>query len=102
MLVDKGQKFITTRSPFAIIIATQLQQESSSYFSTTLLSNDIVKKCTAVEWWQSVKASGKVPISVVDLAIQLMSLPAGSADIERHFSVLSNIMNERRSRLGLP
>lgn len=66
-----------------------------------MFSDDVLKNTSPSNWWSTLECLEKIGRDGIKFARNLMNLPAGSADIERHFSILGNIMGVRRSRLGL-
>jgi hypothetical protein len=100
-LLTIGNKFLAGNRPFYVVIASQLRDKQEEFFPQHMFSEDILKKCSPATWWKTLGCLEKLGQDVIKFACKLMNLPAGSADIERHFSILGNIMGVRRSRLGL-
>lgn len=84
-----------------MIIAAQLNQKNPEYFSINYFDESLLNTCTPCDWWSSQYPLQKIQPSKIDYAKKLMILPSSSADIERHFSALGRILNERRARLGV-
>lgn len=99
--IEAGNKFLAAERPFLTIVASHLKQRSEDFFPQHMFSEDVLKRCGPKTWWKSFDPIGKIDSSTAQFASKLMGLPAGSADIERHFSILGNIMNVRRARLGI-
>ena len=49
--------------------------------------------------WQHYLRTDKIPATMKRLIRHVLSVPVGSADVERAFSILSHIRDQRRSRL---
>lgn len=103
--IAKGNEFLTKHRSFYTVVAAHLKQKSEDFFPLHMFTEDVLKKCGPKPkmWWQTFTFDplGPLDSATIQFASKLMGLPAGSADIERHFSILGNIMNVRRSRLGI-
>lgn len=100
-LIEKGNKFLVLEKPSHMILASQLKEMDTALFSSALFTKELLDRTSPEAWWKSLKSLEKVPVSAIDFICRLMKLPAGAADIERHFSTLGNIMSQRRARLGI-
>ena len=49
--------------------------------------------------WQHYLSTDKIPATMKRLIRHVLSVPVGSADVERAFSILSHIRDQRRSQL---
>jgi hypothetical protein len=85
-LVQRGHEFLIEQDPFLQIMATQLH---------------VLKKLSPVAWWKTQGPIGRIDQNTIDFAIKMLSLPPGSADIERHFSTMGSIMSTQRPWLGI-
>ena len=68
------------------------------------LTNDIdwckmLKSNDLAVLWQHYLRTDKIPATMKRLIRHVLSVPVGSADVERAFSILSHIRDQRRSRL---
>lgn len=99
--IQEGNMFLSEQKALYIVVASQLRLKNEEYFPTHMFHDDILRGCSSTTWWTSVGPTDKLDSDTIKFATKLMRLPAGSADIERHFSALGNIMNVRRGRLGL-
>lgn len=99
--IEEGNAFLSWHRPYFIIVAAQLRTKNSEYFPHHMFSEDIINGCTPETWWKSLQPNERLSEDAINFASKLMILPAGSADIERHFSILGNIMGVRRTRLGI-
>lgn len=98
---DEGNEFLGKESAMLVIVAAQLKEESSEYFPKEFFTTEVLNSCSAEIWWSSQQSQDKISKAVVQFVVKLMRFPAGSADIERHFSTLGNILSVRRMRLGI-
>lgn len=82
-------------------MAIQLQLKSDEFFPASMFTDNVLKKLSPVAWWRTQGPIGRIDQNTIDFAIKMLSLPPGSADIERHFSTMGSIMSTQRPWLGI-
>ena len=84
-----------------MIAASELKIKSEETFPKALLDDHVVSRMNPANWWKSVGMDIRLPVGLLELASDLMSLPSSTGGLERSFSALGRIMTSGRSRLGV-
>lgn len=64
-----------------------------------MFSPDVVNRVSAVQWWTSQRDA--LGSEAVELAEQLLTASASSANVERVFSTFGLVQSDLRNRLGI-
>ncbi len=71
----------------------------SKPFEKHMFSPDVVNRVSAVQWWTSQRDA--LGSEAVELAEQLLTASASSANVERVFSTFGLVQSDLRNRLGI-
>jgi hypothetical protein len=97
---ESALKYLSDKNPMYAVLALEVRNPESGYFSKVLRTPEIVSSMEPSVWWKSA-AGPTVPDSLLTLINNIFVMPSSSAGIERSFSTLGNIMTPVRNRLGL-
>ena len=61
---------------------------------------DKYREADPIHFWYHYMKNEKVPTNVKDMVHRVLSIPIGSSDCERAFSILFHIRSKRRNKLG--
>jgi hypothetical protein len=97
---ESALKYLSDKNPMYAVLALEVRNPESGYFSKVLRTPEIVSSMETSVWWKSA-AGPTVPDSFLTLVNNIFVMPSSSAGIEISFSTLGNIMTPVRNRLGL-
>lgn len=97
---EKGLEWLAAKNPALLIVYHELQKPDSNYFFKPYNNKAIISKMQPRDWWKSASKDAVTPI-VHEIVDELLSLPAGTANMERNFSTLGSIITKQRNRLNV-
>lgn len=102
--VEEGLKWLEKNDPILLVLAGEIETGKSTYLLSSYMAPSVIEKVPNPKiWWTYAGSPDRTGLrpEVIKTVTRLMSLPASTGSLERNFSTLSDIMTDKRNRLGV-
>lgn len=96
---EQAEEWLRTRKPDFIPLFLSFLAKDAPFPASRFDQHAL--QTPAATWWRAMSRTPGIDASFAELAVQLVSIPASSASIERIFSTFGLVLSKARNRLGI-